>query len=188
MDLFQIIPMLISLIGGGLAGGAYTYWRNARDARQKAQAQETATIASLNAELSYIQRLERYNAGSNGEGDKPFIQFPTTVAVSVTFQQRQLYPKLRGLQDNLASHTLALIHVNQIIDLRHQLFIASRLRSDMNIDAQLSSMRDCIHNICKGETKLGNIGIDNPADLPAITAALLEGLQVIGFNEPLNYS
>ncbi len=172
-----IIQVLASIVGGGLAGGALTITYNWWSAKQKARAQEQATIASLAGELAHIRRLCDYNARLQGSSIAPFIQFPTTVLLKATFQERHLYPQLRPLQQDLETLVLGIISLNQLMNLRQILLLIPYVPGGKSGPGEADNMRNYVCDLCAGKSQLVGVGPDNFIYLPEFTDSLLKKIE-----------
>ncbi len=158
---------LISLIGGGLAGGILTIAYNWFNAKQRAQAQERATIAALFSELRCSQCLCGFN--TLGKAPKPFVPLPNIVAERVAFGDRHNYPRLEKFQKAIEQYTLALLQVNQLISL-YRLLLASGKSENQDVVRRIDGQ---IVSICQGKPALdiGNL------NLPTSIANLISDLE-----------
>jgi len=163
-----LVTLLVSIISGGLAGAALTILYNCAVARQSARAKESGAIASLAGELVRSRLLCEYNAKLRGNATTPFIRFPTAVSEKVTFGERHAYPRVKHLQSRLEAYTLALMHVNQLIDLHHRLWSSTEIPSGVTKGAagRREELRFNIADICSGQIKLDGVGSEGFLILP----------------------
>ncbi len=175
-----VYQTLASILGGGLAGGVLTLLYNGIIAKQKANAQEKATIAALATELAYIRRLCDYNASFQREDIAPFIKFPTNVTLRTAFQERHLYPLLHPLQADLETLTLGIIQVNQLIDFRTVMWNKPTTLSGGNPQDYLNGMRNTICHLCSGKQQIFRVGSDSSIELPVLTDDLIKKIETLG--------
>ena len=72
---------------------------------------EKGVIASLEGELSRSRALCGHNASLRQLSTAPFIRFPTTVAMHITFEERHKYPRLASLLGDLEAYAMAVLQI-----------------------------------------------------------------------------
>jgi len=150
----QILQLVISAIGGGLAGSILTAILNNRNQRRAADSKERATISSLTSELRRSNLVCQQNTKLRGEPVAAFIHFPTTVAINATFQERHSYPRLADLQVELEQYTLAVVQINGMIDLYQKMVTSS---NTIYAPHDCNRLRDAIAAMCAGESHLEGV-------------------------------
>jgi len=175
------VNLLISAITGGLAGAALTILYNHAASRQAARAKESGAIASLAGELIRSRLLCEHNAKLRGNATAPFIRFPTAVSENVTFGERYAYPRVQRLQSKLEAYTLAAMHVNQLIDLHHQLWSSTEAPSSVTKGApgRREELRFQIADICSGQITLDGVGPEGFVVLPTFIDVISKELEKI---------
>ena len=168
------VTLLISVIFGGVAGATLTILYNRVAAKQAARGREGGAIASLAGELWRCRLLCDHNAKLRQNATAPFIRFPTTVSENVTFGERHAFPRMEHLQSRLEAFALAAIHVNQLIDLHHQLWSSTETPSSVSKGApgRREELRFQIADICSGQIKLESVGPEGFVVLPTFVDAI----------------
>ena len=161
----QIISWLITLIGGGAGGAFFSYFFNKWNNDQIAKAKEKGAISALSSEVATCRQLCNHNEKMGHVSIAYFVRFPTLVANNVTFVDRHSYPNLIPLQSRLESYTLALLQMNERIDLYKTITPLSKdIHSKLGTDRD--DLRNVIAQICRGEKELEYIGLEDIIVLP----------------------
>jgi hypothetical protein len=173
------LSLLISAVTGGLMGAIANILYAWRADRRAARVKQEATIASLMGELRRSRALCDHNAKLKLESTAPFIRFPTTVAVRATFEERHGYPRLRSLHNELEDYTMALLHINQLMDLHDLLWISSVPATGVDEGAQSrrGKLQHQIADLCAGREKLTGVGPENFVVLPPFIGNVMKGIQ-----------
>ena len=178
----QVLQLLASMIGGGLAGSGLTAYINAQNAKSISRAKESGTIAALTGELRRAALMCKHNAKLHSDIVAPFIHFPTTAAVNATFEERHSYPRLAHLQQELEWYTLAIIQMNELIDL-YRLLLPSVIRqgpATTDTEERRDRVRNDIVSKCNGSGKLEGVGPDDTIVLPTFIEHLLRQVLNLG--------
>jgi hypothetical protein len=168
------LSLFIAALSGGLMGAIVNVAYQRMSARSAANAKQQGIVEALSAELRRCQALCNYNAGIKDDPIGPFVQFPTSTALVVSFEEREKFPRLSSLQDDLVHLTLGLIHINQLMEFYRILWMST----DPGIKSRREQLRLQICNICNGNDKLEGVGLENFIVLPTyieyIKAKLIE--------------
>ena len=164
----QWLSLLVAALTGGLMGAIINFLYHRRTTRETAEARQQAGIEALTAELKRCRVLYDYNAGLKGDSLGPLIQFPTSTALAISFDEREKFPKLSALQEDLVHYTLGLIHINQLIKLHHLLWISPELATGIKPGAagRRDQLRLRICDFCSGNLRLEGVGPENFIILP----------------------
>jgi hypothetical protein len=129
---------------------------------------QRAVIEALSAELARSRALCDYNASVIEDATGPFVQFPTSTALIVCFAEREKFPRLSSLQGDLVHYYLGLLHINQLIELHHVLWMSPELPKGTTPGAsgRRDLLRARIGDICSGKMKLESVGPENFLYLP----------------------
>jgi len=162
------LSLLIAALSGGLMGAIVNIVYQRQATRSAAKARQQAVIEALSAELRRCQALCGYNAGLKDDSTGPLIQFPTSTALVVSFAERERFPRLSILQNALVHLTLGLIHINQLIELHHLLWMSTKQPSGTTPGAagRRDQLRLRICDICAGNSRLEGVGPENFIVLP----------------------
>jgi hypothetical protein len=160
----DILQPLVSLVGGGLAGGCLTIVFNLFTSRQLAKAKQSATVAALIGEL----RLAKDICDANGR-QETYIHVPTLVATRVTFSEREVYPLLKDVQPDLEQYVLTASWVNEMIDTVRTVLLQPGAAVAMNLHSQ-------IRGISTGETKATRVASTDSIALLELIDALISRL------------
>ncbi len=158
-----VLQSLASLIGGGLAGASLTIVYNLIKTKIEQDSKGKGVLSALAGEARRCKILCEYNGRMDIGGNPNFISFPITVALSATFEERHAFPKLQAMMKDLEAYTLALLHINQMIELHNSMWPA--------LDKEFSgthknNLRNQVIGWCKGEKPLEGVGPDNYVVLP----------------------
>jgi hypothetical protein len=162
------ISFLIAVTTGGLMGAiinvVYQRWSTQSAARAKQQ----AVIEALSAEINRSRALCDYNAGVMTDITGPFVKFPTTTTMLVSFTEREKFPRLSSIQGELVHYSLALLHINQLIELHHVLWMSPEMPtgSTPGASGRRDILRARIGDICWGKTRIEGVGPNNFVVLP----------------------
>jgi len=163
----EIIQWLLSLLGGGLFGSIVSILFNVWNTNRNALRKEKGMIASLEAELRRSDLLCKHNAQLQGSKIAPFIHFPTIAAINVAFEERHSYPRTASIDKEIEYYTLAVMQINEMIDLYQSLITA---HEDPPIEQD--NLRNSIASICQGNSKLLGIGHQGFLVLPQYISSL----------------
>lgn len=173
------LSLLISAVTGGLMGAVaniiYSWSRGKHAARVK----EDAMIASLMGELRRSHALCDHNAKLKLESTAPFVRFPTTVALRATFEERHSCPRLGNLHEKLEHYTMALLHINQLMDLHDLLWISPVPATGVDEGAQSrrGKLQHQIAELCAGKRKLEGVGPENFVIFPTFIDHLIKSIE-----------
>ncbi len=173
----QILQLLASMLGGGLAGSGLTAFLNWRNSRRTAIAKENGAIAALAGEIRRSTLLCQHNAKLRALSTAPFIHFPIIAAVNVAFQERHSYPRLSTLQHELELYVLGITHVNEMIDLYHSMVPAVDAPGHHHLREDRDDLRNQIASICDGTLKLNEIAPESPLVLPTFIEHLSQSVE-----------
>ena len=174
MDQAQIIQVLASLIGGGLAGGCLTIIYNSFSARQRSNAKQSATIAALIGELKLAALICDVNGRVKGHVLPRYTHLPSSVSARVAFAERDLYPLLKPSHSDLELYVLAATHMNEEID-----FFSVLLLSPRDIQVVSSDYSTDIADYCSGKATLTRFVPNVVVTLPELIAAQIRKLELI---------
>jgi len=153
----QVIQWLISMLGGGLAGASLSIAFGAWNSRRLAREHEAAIIDALIAEVRSTLLLCKHNSKLQHASLAPFITFTTVATVKAVFEERERYPRLAGIQTLLEDYTLALLRVNQLIELYR--VISPLAGTAVHQSAiERDNLRNSIAAICSGDGRIEGIG------------------------------
>jgi hypothetical protein len=171
--------ILVAAFTGGLMGAIVNVLYNYTTTRSAAAAKQQAAIEALAAELKRCRTLCDYNAGLKDDSTGPFIEFPIGTALDVSFEEREKFPKLLGIQENLVHYTLGLMHINQLIELHHLLWTSSEQPTGVNPGAagRRDKLRLRICDICSGNLHLEGVGPENFISVPKYIELITSQLQ-----------
>lgn len=129
---------------------------------------EKGALASLKGELKRSKALCRHNASLKTKSLPPFIRFPTTAALHIAFEERYKYPRLKELFEDVETYTMALIHINQLMELHDLLWISQVPATGVDEGAQSrrGKLQLQIADLCAGVEKLEGVGPENFVILP----------------------
>jgi hypothetical protein len=173
------LSLLISAVTGGLMGAIANIVYGWRTDRRAARLKQEATVASLMGELRRSRALCDHNGKLKLESTAPFIRFPTTVAVRATFEERHSYPRLRSLHNELEDYTMALLHINQLMDLHDLLWISSVPATGVDEGAQSrrGKLQHQIADLCAGQEKLTGVGPEDFVVLPSFIDYVMKSIE-----------
>lgn len=162
------ISFLIAASTGGLMGAIINVIYQRWAARSAADAKQRAVIEALSAEIARSRALCDYNASVVEDMTGPFVKFPTSTALLVSFTEREKFPRLASLQGDLVHYSLALLHINQLIELHHVLWMSPELPTGTTPGAsgRRDILRARIGDICSGKTRIEGVGPNNFVTLP----------------------
>jgi hypothetical protein len=172
----QVTQLLISFVGGGLAGSVLTILFNFWNAKRIATAKEKGMIETIAAELRASNLLCAHNAKLQAYSIAPFIHFPTIAACNVAFEERHSYPRLASIIQDIEYYTLGVMQVNEMID-QYRLLIYSYDTSLQQHGKDRDDLRNQIAAICKGDSKLEGTGPENFLILPTFIEVLAKRVE-----------
>ncbi len=170
----QIIQVLVSLIGGGLAGGILTILYNWLSSRLRSGLKQTATIAALRGELGLAALICEVNGRDKGKILPRYTRLPSLVAARVAFAERDLYPLLRPLHSDIELYVLAATHINELINFYFNLLLSPR-----DIQLVAADYTNEIADYCIGKKSLTHLAPNNTLTLPELITAQIRKLELI---------
>ena len=173
------LSLIVSALTGGLMGAVINILYTSRKTKRALREEENGVIASLMTELRRSRALCDHNGGLKQESTAPFIRFPTTVAMHVTFEKPYGYPRLRSLLRDLEAYTMALLHLNQLMDLHDLLWISPVPATgvDEGAEGRRKKLQRQIADLCAGQEELKGVGPENFVVLPAFIDHLIRSIE-----------
>jgi len=163
VDLETWIWVVVSFLTGSLTAAIVTVAWDCYKAKRVAEARQKAMIASLAGELRRSKAVCEHNAKLRRDLCPAFIRFPTSAAMSATFEERHSFPKLTGLHQDLEHYTMGVSHINQMIQLHDRLWASAEQPNATSPGARgwREQLRHQIADICSGQDKLEGVGPEN---------------------------
>lgn len=173
--------LLVTVVTGSLMSAIVTVLYHRWNTRQAAKAKEKGAIAALAAELRHSRLLCDHNANLKDDSTAPFICFPTTVALDVTFRERHSYPQLASRQKALEAYTMGMMHINQLIDSYRLLWTSPEVSTTINPGAagRREQLRFQIADLCAGRERLKAVEYDSSITLPKFIDAELAAINCL---------
>ena len=173
------LSLLVAAVTGGLMGAIVNIVYSWRIDKRTARVKQEATIASLMGELRRNRALCDHNGKLRLESTAPFIRFPTSVALRATFEERHSYPRLRSLHNKLEDYTMALLHINQLMDLHDLLWISPvpQTQVDEGAQSRRGKLQHQIADLCAGQEKLTGVGPENFVVLPSFIDPVIKSIE-----------
>jgi hypothetical protein len=180
----QVVTWLVSILGGGLAGGIATILFNIINSNLAARRRETAIIEALrgevrnnlllcdhNAKLTYVTELPKIS------GLAPFVEFHTLAITRAIFEERQICPRLGPLQQDLEHYAFGLLQINQLIG---HYRILSSVSGERNVPVvQCNALMRRIAALCHGDEFLEGVGPEGSLGLPGWSKHINEELKKV---------
>lgn len=170
--MFDWVSFGEAVIAGGVAGSlisiGYSWWSAKIDRERK----EEGGIAALLGELRRTEGLCEFNVRlwKSMGALPPYIRFPSTVALKIAFEERHEYPQLAPIQDLLELYVLAVLHVNQMIDL------CLAMPIEIPRSATPGNLRASVGRICDRQQEVDGFGEGLKVSLPGMARALIVGV------------
>jgi hypothetical protein len=176
-----VLAYYLAKVYGDVAGTKLAIEFEKQQAAESQERIEKGALASLEGELRRSKALCVHNASLKTQSTAPFIHFPTTVAMRITFEERHKYPRLEGLLGDLEAYTMGLLHINQLMDLHDLLWISPVPATGVDEGAQSrrGKLQHQIANLCAGDEELKGIGPENFVVLPSFIDHLLKSVERI---------
>jgi hypothetical protein len=177
----QIITWLVAVLGGGLAGGIATICYNILNSHLAARRRESAIIGALRGEVHTNLLLCGYNAKqpvSMLPNLALFVEFSTLAATKAVFEERQICPRLKPLQQDLEHYVLGLSEVNQFIEHYRTISPLVDVASQAGQDER-GSLQKHISSLCAGDEFLEGVGPEGRIGLPGFFKHISEQLKKV---------
>jgi len=173
------LTLLVSAVSGGLMGSIATIVYTSQRDKGLARRKERATVASLLGELRRNHALCAYNGTLKLESTAAFVRLPTTVALRATFEERHLLPTLTPLQQDCENYAIALLHLNQLMELHDLLWVSVVPATGVDEGAQSrrGSLQHRIADICTGHENLKGVGPDGFITMPSFIQYMIKSIE-----------
>lgn len=174
-----VLAYYLSKVYGDVAGTKLAIDFERQQASERQASLEEGAVASMAAEFRRSKVLCQHNAGLKTESLAPFIRFPTTAAMRITFEDRHEYPRLADLFGDLETYTMAILHVNRLIEMHDLLWISpvSATVTDEGAQGRLGKLQRQIADLCSGREGLKGVGTGDIVVLPSFIDHLIDGLE-----------
>ena len=175
----DLLTLLVSAVSGGLMGSIANIFYTSRRDKALAQRRERATVSSLLGELRRSHALCAYNGTLKLESTAAFVRLPANVALRATFEDRHLLPRLAPLQEHCENYVIALLHLNQLMELHDLLWISTVPATGVDEGAQTRRglLQHRIADICTGHENLKGVGQEGFITLPSFIQHMIKSVE-----------